>query len=209
MTIKRNFKANTIEENTDVYADYLPGGRLFCAKYVENSTLRQLLYGLAGEITRVQEKIEELTDDYFLENTVNLIVEWERAVGIPDSCMSNTVLIEQRRLQVKAKLALMNLTTSADFVKLALSFGFAITIIPGEEVSAVFPFTFPITLFADAKHARFTMIVIFEGIPEPTNDFSLVFPITFSDNDNAEDFLRCVIKRLAPANVKVIFRYNP
>lgn len=206
MSIKRDFKSNTRDENTDVYADYLPGGRLFRAKYVENSNLRKLLYALAGEITRVQQKVEELSDEYYIINTTNLITEWEKALGIPDSCLTNTVTIEERRIQVEAKLARMNLNTKEDFIEMAALFGFTIDIIPGEEKDLVFPFTFPATFFADEKHARFTMIVIFIGVPEPTSVFPLTFPVTFSDNKEA--FLMCLIRKLAPANVHIIYRYQ-
>lgn len=206
MTIKRDFKANTRDENTDVYADYLPGGRLFCAKYIKDSNLRKLLYALAGEITRVQLKVEELSDEYYIITTTNLITEWEKALGIPDSCLTNTGTIEERRIQIQAKLALMNLNTKQDFIDLAALFGFTIDIIPGEENNSVFPFTFPVTLFADEKHARFTMIVIFIGVPQPTSVFPLTFPVTFSDNK--EKFLMCLIRKLAPANVHIIYRYQ-
>ncbi len=207
MSIKTDFTPNTREQNTTVFADYLPGGRLFCAKYLENSTLRTLLFALAGEITRVQDKVEELSDELFIRQTVNLIEEWESALGIPDSCFTNTGTIERRRLNVEAKLARMNVNTRADFIGLAALFGITIDIIPGEAVNSQFPFTFPVTFFVSPKEARFTMIVVFEGIPQPTNIFSLVFPVTFADDNEA--FLKCIIKKLAPANVHVIFRYNP
>ncbi len=206
MGIRRDFKANTREENTDVYADYLPGGRLFCAKYEEDSNLRKLLFALAGEITRVQLKVQELADEYYIPTTTNLIAEWEKAVGIPDSCLTNTVTIEERRKQVQAKFALMKLNTKQDFIDLAKFFGFTIDIIPGEENNAVFPLTFPVTLFSSKKHARFTMIVIFIGVPQPTSVFPLTFPVTF--DDNKEKFLMCIIRKLAPANVHIIYRYQ-
>lgn len=206
MGIKRDFKANTREENADVYANYLPGGRLFGAKYDEDSNLRKLLFALAGEITRVQLKVQELADEYFIPTTTNLIAEWEKAVGIPDSCLKNTVTIEERRKQVQAKFALMKLNTKEDFIALAHFFGFTIDIIPGEENNSAFPFTFPVTLFANKKHARFTMIVIFIGVPQPTSVFPLTFPVTFGDNK--EKFLMCLIRKLAPANVHIIYRYQ-
>jgi len=50
------------------------------------------------------------------------------------------------------------------------------------------------------------MIVIFIGVPQPTSVFPLTFPVTFGDNK--EKFLMCLIRKLAPANVHIIYRYQ-
>lgn len=196
------------EDNTQTLADNLPDGELYRAKNMPESTFRELLYALALEIGRIEGLIETIADDYYIWTTSALIESWERAVGIPDSCFKITedTPIEQRRKNVIAKFALMNIITRDDFVLLAAFFGFNIAITGGynEPNGNVFPLTFPIVFSNSIKEAKFTMIVKFLDKVSP-NVFPFTFPITFGDDETA--FLRCVFRKLKPAYCRIVFLY--
>jgi uncharacterized protein YmfQ (DUF2313 family) len=201
-----SFKPNTLIENTNCLVAYLPNGRLFAAKNIEGSNLRNLFTAYAKEFGRLHNKIYEVNYEYDLANTTNLIDEWESALQIPDTCLTNVdVSIEQRRKQVVAKFALMNIVTEQDWLNLALFFGFRVRIEYGTTYN-VFTMKFPIYLAGSTKAAKFTMIITFLGIEKPRNIFTAQFPITFEKNTN---FMMCLFKKLKPANVNLHFRWEP
>jgi uncharacterized protein YmfQ (DUF2313 family) len=198
------FKPNTILENTNCLVSYLPNGRLFAAKNIDGTNLRKLYASFAPEFTRLQNKIYELSNEDDLSSTTNLISEWESSLGIPDTCLTNVVSLAQRRKQIVAKFALMNITTEKDWVDLAWFFGFRIKIEYGTTYN-VFTMKFPIYLAGSTKAARFTMIVTFVDIYKPRNIFTMQFPIHFEENTI---FLMCLFKKLKPANVNLHFRWK-
>lgn len=204
MALINDFQPRTILDNTNGLVAYLPDGRLFAAKNIEGTNLRKLYQAFASEYTRLQNKIYELGIEDDLANTSNLIDEWERALLIPDTCLTNNTTLVQRRKQVVAKFALMNLVTEEDWIALARFFGYTITISRG-VTSNVFTMTFPIYFTGSIKAARFTMIIKFVGLKKPSNIFTCTFPIVFSDNEN---FLMCLFYHLKPANVHLQFDWE-
>lgn len=203
------FIANTPSVNAQTEADYLLSDNLHRAKNIRLSNFRTLLESFSHEFTRVEAKLQELVDEYYPPDTSNLIEEWERALGIPDGCFKvENVTLEFRRKQVIAKLALMNLTTTPDFVELAAFFGVQIIIKNGSENGTTFPFEFPSMFFLNDKDAKFTMIVVFLNIPQPTNLFPFTFPASFEEK-TLEDFILCLFEQLAPAPVRVEATFKP
>lgn len=199
------FVENSLEDNTQSLADYLPSGEFFRAKNIKTSNFRSLLEALAYEFGRAEAKLKELVDEYYIPETYNLIEEWERALGIPDTCfkVANTS-IEMRRKQCVAKLALMNLTTTQDFIDLAAFFGYVITITNGEASESYFPYTFPLTFNTSSKTAKFTMIVTFHGL-SPTDGFPYTFPFVFEEDPS--NMIICLFNKLKPAPVIIKVRY--
>jgi uncharacterized protein YmfQ (DUF2313 family) len=198
------FKPNTIVENTNCLVSYLPNGRLFAAKNIDGTNLRKLYASFSPEFTRLQNKIYELSNEDDLANTTNLISEWESALGIPDTCLKNNVSLAQRRKQIVAKFALMNITTEEDWINLALFFGFRIKIEYGTTFG-LFTMQFPLYFSGSSRAARFTMIITFIDLYKPRNIFTMQFPIHFEENTV---FLMCLFKKLKPANVNLHFRWK-
>lgn len=203
--MSNNFLPNTLIENTDCLVAYLPNGRVFAAKNIEGSNLRNLFSAFAKEFGRLQNKIYEISVEDDLANTTNLINEWESSLQIPDTCLKVlNVPIEQRRKQIVAKFALMNITTEQDWINLAWFFGFRIKIDYGTTFG-LFTMTFPLYLSGSKRAARFTMIITFLGLYKPRNVFTTKFPIVF---DETKNFMICLFKKLKPANVNIHFRWE-
>lgn len=204
-----SFIANSVKQNAQSLADYVLDDQLHAAKNIKGSVFNRYLNALAQEITRGEEKLQELVDEYYPATTTNLIEEWEHALGIPDTCFKVNVntTIEFRRKQVVAKMALMNLTTTVDFIGLAKFFGVNVTITNGKDQDNTFPMTFPFTFFQNTKEAFFTMIVTFVDIESPSNVFPLTFPINFED-ETLTDLIICLFNKLKPAPVKIIARFK-
>ena len=198
-----DFTPNTVEENTQALADLLPQGIAWEAKNIEESNMYKLLRALSKEFTRVQSKINEFVTEHNPETTTNLIEEWERAVGIPDDCFSNTVSLDLRRKQVVAKFAKMNVQTAQDFIDLAAYFGYRVTIKNAEDGS-IFPMVFPFIL-GEQDWLINTMLVKFIDLDTPNNTFPITFPFTFGGDEN---IITCVFNKLKPATVVIIFQYR-
>lgn len=201
------FISNSVEENAQSIADYFLNGDFLRAKNIKDSNLRKYLHALSNEFTRVEQKIKEVADEHYIPLTYNLIDEWEKQLTIPDDCFSVIgKTIEERRKQVIAKFALMNVTTDQDFIDLAAFFGVEVEIVNGIEHSNFFPFTFPIYFFGSIKEAKFTMIVYFKNIDRPTNAFPLTFPFTFQPANS--NLVLCLFEKLKAAPYKIIPRYR-
>lgn len=189
-------------QQADTIATQLPNDRLFEAKSIKDTKLRKLLLGLGVELMRAEGKMNEIIEQYSLLTGEQLIEEWEKTVGIPDDCFDIASTIEQRRNNVLIKLAKMSASTEEGFINLALLFGFNITITTGYK-AGIFPLCFPHNFFGTAKEARFTMFV--DITTDEPSVFPLPFPINFSSG--IDNIMECVLNKIKPANVRIIFRY--
>lgn len=194
------FERHTTEEHAKTWAQYLPNGPLFEAKNIQESNLYKFIFGLADTQRIAEENLSLTYDDFDFRITESLISEWESTLGIPDDCFDGLGNDDQRRTDITAKFQSLGAQTEQDFIDIAALYGIVITIQNGFEALDKFPYTFPIE-FESVKEARFTMIVNFEV--EDSLTFSFIFPIPFGD-DNIEK-LKCLFRKIAPANVRVIF----
>ena len=188
-------------EQTAILANYMPNDDVFAGKINETTKLHKFLFGFSETNRRINESLEVTFDEYDFRITTDFLNEWESMLGIPDSCFSGTGTIAQRRIDVIAKFLADGTQTSDDFKAIALLYGISINIKSGVSELDLFPLTFPVT-FPDVKTARFTMII--EFTVDESLRFPLTFPIPFGDDDITK--LECLFRKLAPANVDVIFR---
>ncbi len=195
------FNRRDLEQYTDSLADYLPGGILFASKSVQNSNFRKLLRGMAGELFRSNGLLKSYNDEILPDKTVKFIDEWESAVGIPDDCFKGTGTTDERRRDILTKLASLGIQTRQDFIDVGAILGITIGVETG-STSSTFPLTFPVTLFNNAKQARFTIIVTFT-VPA-ANRFTYTFPIVFGGSEIA--ILECLFEKLKPSNCNLIFK---
>jgi uncharacterized protein YmfQ (DUF2313 family) len=203
---KKLFKSFTRQEHTDSLVQYLPGGEAFDAKNEESSILRKLFAGLAVEVKRSEDLLNDITSEHDIRCTTKFLKEWEKALGIPDSCFPGTGSLEIRRQHVLIKLASLGVSTEQGFIDLAAMFGFK-SLIPSAATYGVFPLAFPATFYQYPQDARFTMIVYLDAdnVPEVFPFEVTKFPIPFFSN--VSNIVECLIRKLAPANVNVRFVY--
>lgn len=197
------FKRRDVDEYARSLAAYLPEDELFAAKSVEGSNLHGLLRGMAAEMFRVNGYLREYGTQIFPNITERFLDEWEAALGIPDGCFSGTGSIDERRRDVLIKLAALGVQTVDDFVALAAMFGLTVEVVSGSE-SGVFPLSFPVLVFGTAEDARFTIVVNIETPLSLESTFPYTFPVPFKTE--IVGVLRCVFKRLKPANCNLIIR---
>lgn len=191
----------SLEQQAQTLANYLPGGRVFDAKNADGSNLRALLRGLAGEMVRVDEALYAFRDDINPTTTLYFLDEWEAALGIPDSCFDGMGSLDERRRDIALKLAASSVQTAADFETLGTLLGLTITV-EACAPYAIFPMKFPIVFRSSAKEARFTILVSYPATA--ANAFPFTFPFTFGTVGLGT--LQCLFNKLKPANCDLIFR---
>ena len=122
----------TLEEVTQSLIDYLPNGPLWEGASIPGTNLHALITGLATALLDYETFLRIYNNEFIPSSTeTDFLENWERAVGIPDSCFPgpDESDLDVRRLHVLVKLASLGVQTAADFENLATIMGF-----PGTEV---------------------------------------------------------------------------
>jgi len=206
--VGRLFKTKTESNQQETLASFVPNGRPFLAKRFPQATLYKLLWGLAIECGRAEGQLNDITLEHEIYQTTYLIDEWERALGIPDSCMPVADTLEKRRNNVLLKLGAMGLQTEQDWIDFLAILGYNATIRQG-RCYGIFPYvcTFPLYLFDQPMSARFDWEITVVGPGDPCIfPFSGLFPICFSDGFTT--VLGCFIRKLKPTNTNIRIIYT-
>lgn len=188
-----------VERLTNTLAYYLPTGRAWGAKNCEGTVVRSLLKGLAQELLRMEDAIQEFRDEILPDETVLFIDEWESALGIPDECFPGTGSIDERRRDVLVKLVALGVQTAGDFQTLANLMGVGLQMSNGADhyLHGKLPFI----AFGSDKESRFTIVVDFD-LTLPAS-FTYTFPIVFGEVTLAQ--IQCLFEKLKPANTSILF----
>lgn len=196
------FNKKTSIDQANSLALFLPEGKAFDSKNETTSILRKFLDGLAEEVKRVYDGMNDLSEDYDINLSTELLSNWESAVGIPDDCFPGTGDLAERRTHVLIKFAKMSVQTEQQFIDLIEELGFTVTLNPGADIG-LFPLGFPTEFFKDPRQARFTLVVDLD-----TNNavFALPFPVEFASSVNT--IVTCLLNLVKPANVELLLRFT-
>ena len=196
------FDPYTIDDQAILLASHLPIGRAWQKAFSPNSNIGKLIRGLGVEFYRFQILAKLTETEMDIDQINQLLIEWERSVGIPDSCFSTNISIEDRRNQIEQKFSKFGgVQTAEDFIRVAAAFGFTVEVITGTSIGE-FPLAFPITFFDNQTSSTHTIFIMIMGQVSGDSFFPLPFPIPFSSGGIT--FLECIFRKLAPANVNVI-----
>lgn len=195
---------HSVKEHAKAIGQYLPGGSLFEAAFIEGTNFRKLLLGFSGQFRSGELSLKDYADFFIPDNANMLIPEWERALGIPDACFSGTGTNAERQRDILVKFASLGAQTIADFVAIADLFNIAIEIFPGRDVFDT-PALAPNIIFKNIKEARFTLVVVYVA------DEDAVLPLTlpFTLGSGILDILICLFNQIKQANCQVLFDVIP
>lgn len=119
--------ARTADEYRNHLQALLPPGQAFPRD--AGTHLADLLDGMAQELARIDGRAEHLIAEANPQQSIELLVDWERVAGLPDNCagtISDT--IQGRRAALTAKLAGSGGQSRAYFIELAAALGYTVTI---------------------------------------------------------------------------------
>lgn len=198
-----DFSPRTTQTQQRMLSRHLPDGKIWENKYNLESNLGKLLLGLASEYFRLSLLIEEVLTETDINQSVQLIEEWQESVGIPDQCFNEGGTLEEQRRNILLKFNNFGgIQTAEDFENLATLLGFTASVNNGNH-NGIFTLGFPIRFFDSRKSAVHTIIVDLE---ERREVFPLSFALPFTSQ--VTGIIECLFRRLAPANCQILFRYG-
>jgi uncharacterized protein YmfQ (DUF2313 family) len=92
--------APTLDQTADNLALHLPQGRAWESKSIEGTNLRALVKASALPFNSIEQIVELIAREFDINQTTLLIDEWEKSVGLPDTCLGPLIDIEDRRALV-------------------------------------------------------------------------------------------------------------
>lgn len=181
-------------------ADSLPRGRAWASKNIEGSNTRGLIDSIATGHNRTQQQIEELDQEFRIDQTYELLAEWETSVGIPDECFGTSETIEGRRSAVIDRLRKQPKVTLADLQEYVDSLfpGMGVTLHVGSEFYA-FEYEFEVPFIGGVD----TRFVIVASVPLSGDTFEYDFEVPFEGGVDTIQ-LECLLNKILPANVYLI-----
>lgn len=194
------FSSQSKEQQTNSFGAFFPLGKAFESANQPDTTLGDFIEGLSCEVKRVYDDLNNLSEDYDILVTDELLPSWEAAVGIPDDCFPGNGTKDDRRAHVLVKFAKMNVQTAAEFVELGVLLGFPdVTVVPLQDF-AFPPYDVPFTP-TSAPEARFTILVtatdIISNLPP--------YDVPFTPGASNQSILECVFDIIKPANTKITY----
>jgi uncharacterized protein YmfQ (DUF2313 family) len=175
------------------------------------STLGKLLFGMADGLARVDDRSAALIEEADPLTTLEMLPDWERAVGLPDPCVPISDIPRERRIAVARKLAGLGGQSRAYFIELAALVGLEVEIVEFQ------PFTCDSRVDAEmgGDEWRFAFLVRMLPPSESIGDaFQLRF-VDFTTESGVDERLRtfgsqsleCLIARARPAHSYALFAY--
>ncbi|MGJ8619624.1 MAG: YmfQ family protein [Methylophilaceae bacterium] len=167
--------------------------------------LNHQLYAWAEELSKIDARIDDLLDEADPRNTNELLVDWERVVGLPDRCVTIAQTYQQRIDALVSKLQTLGGQSRAYFIALADSLGYTNTTI--EEYQ---PFLCGENTCGDALWSEPDRFVWQLNLP---SDGSITY---FECGESAcgdalqswgDEVLECRINQYKPAHTTAIFAY--
>ncbi len=166
--------------------------------------MRELTRGLAEEFARVDARADDLLREVLPNTTVQMLEDWERTAGLPDTCVATAQTLQERRNALLSRLASMGGQSRAFFIELARYLGFEITITEFRQFRAGAsragePVCDRAWLYAWRVNAPSTTIIVFRSGVSAAGE-----PLRKWGNE----LLECVFNRVKPAHTVLLFGYG-
>jgi uncharacterized protein YmfQ (DUF2313 family) len=171
------------------------------------SDLAGLAHGLGEEMARIDARIDLLLDEAHPLTTLELLSDWERVAGLPDTCTGVPDTISERRVALANKIAQRGGQSIAFYTDITARLGYLVEIIEFTSLDAGFGAGEECN--GDAWRFAWRVDVLLNEGPQ---DFAIA---EFCAGDDVGDLLvgfgalnlECLISRAKPAHTEVIFAY--
>lgn len=190
---------------SDLYRELLiklfPKGKLW--QFPEGSDSYKLLDGVKEELVRVDDRATQLRNEQDPRKALELLPDWEEEYGLPDECSTLADTIQQRRVNLLAKIRSTGGQSFQYFIDLFEADG--VTIVITQEEPSYISSYIPMEVTGDApKYIWYVEIPDFQvesgGIGSGIGDYLSV--IVSSSN------VACIIEKNKPAHTRAIYIYG-
>lgn len=182
-------------------ADSLPQGRAWANKNVSDSNMRKLINSVSVPFNLFEQLVQTMSEQFQIPLTYDLLEEWEKSVGIPDTCLWDADTLPKRRAMVITRLRKKPLVTLADIQEFvnALYPDVRIEILLPGSTNYTFEYDFEVP-FSGTINERFVLVVnIYSG----SELFEYDFEVPFRGGPDLSKF-RCVLEKIVPAEVYIM-----
>lgn len=199
------FTCSTPAEIARLFAWLLPPGIALDAKFEEDSELYPVIEALSAEVSRADCRATALIDEALPDTTTELLEDWERMLGLPESCIPEAFsTIGQRRNMVLFKLRLIGQQDPAFYIELAAVLGYTITITEFSAARAGLLRTGerligPDWLFWWQVNTALNTIFEFRAGQSQAGDALRQW---------GDDGLECILNKYKPAHTRILFSYT-
>lgn len=148
------------------------------------TVLGRPIEAMAEALARVHARAQQLLKESDPRETVEMIDDWERIMGLPDPCAGPNPTLEQRRAQVLARFRQLGGPSAEAIIAFAADLG----------VTVLVDHSGPFRIGRNAM-----------GDPLGSIEFTHVLRVTAPAPPNA--VLECELKAAMPAHTAIIFQY--
>jgi hypothetical protein len=193
---------------------HFPTGDAWHALRIATKAMARLVTAIAEAYEDCTKALCAMIAELDPRTTTDMISEWEEAVSLPDPCLPQATTLDERRFWVQWRLNKRRYSTADDWRYLASLFGLEIAITPGWYVQkpALYPSTYPKRYDRFPKLGRFRVYINVMDLPNCGYDYGRDFrgggyPIEYGCTRASYDNLKCLIERVKPANVVIIWDF--
>lgn len=170
----------------------------------QEAVLTKLLLALAAEFARIDRRGGDLIEEADPRTTSELLADWERAAGLPDTCLTAGQTVQQRRAALVSKLTSMGGQSRQYFIDMAASLGY-----PGAAIDEFRPMNCNDNC-NDALHSEDDRFAWRINLPN-SNAGTYLANCNSTCNDAlgswGDKVLECRISHLKPAHTTALFAY--
>ena len=182
----------------------LPPGQAWTTDHM--AALTKVLDVIAGEFSRIHIRTDELLREADPRNTVEMLADWERVAGLPDTCTGDLETLQERRTALVQKVTGIGGQSKAYFQSIAESLGYEV------EIDEFRPFICGISHCGDILNGghdvRYNWRV---RVLEPRITYFRTGLSRCGErlmSIRAAEDLECILNRLKPAHTNLIFAYE-
>lgn len=141
--------------------------------------------------------------------TRDLLPEWEKALDLPDRCIGAGLTIEERREMLLFRLRRKRWTTISDWQEIADMLGVEATFTPGDTLDNDIGYEYDYPIFYGGFRAGGRYRVYIELHNCGTEGYDYAYPVKYPTENAACKRLRCILERIRPACVILIWDKPP
>lgn len=201
----------------DAIVQHFPVGAAWFAIRDMTKVAGQLVYAISRFFEDGWSTLGGLARELDYRTGEQFLSEWEEALGLPDQCLPSDGSLADRRKWIAFRLDKRRWSRTEDWHELAALYGLTIRITPGWKVQkpALYAALYPKHYNLFPKLGRFRVYIDFldqqwRGYPydDPVSDGGS-YPIWYGIGATAPEKLICLIERVKPANVIIIWNEFP
>lgn len=164
--------------------------------------LTRLMQSIADEFARIDGRTVQLIEETDPRTTGELLADWERVAGLPDTCVTDAQSTAQRRAALHAKLTTLGGQSMAYFIALAAILGYTVTITEHK------PFTVKSAVNDPLYDTEWRFAFVVQAPLNTVRRFNVRSAVSDPLASWGNAALECVINRLKPAHTLAMFAYS-